>query len=77
MIALDFSLCEKKYANTNIIITDPKAVSYTHLYQNDKDTYIDAQKTKYSTLLDKWNAYMRSVGTAVQKFTAYTRNAVK
>jgi hypothetical protein len=46
-------------------------------YQNDKDIYLDAQKTKYSTLLDKWNLYLRSVGNAVSKFTAYTKNAVK
>lgn len=46
-------------------------------YQNDKDTFLDKQKTIYDTLLDKFNAYKRSVGNAVSKFTAYTRNAVK
>ena len=46
-------------------------------YQNDKDTFLDKQKTIYDGVLDKFNAYKRSVGNAVSKFTAYTRNAVK
>lgn len=46
-------------------------------YQNDKDTYIDATKSAYDTLVKKWNEYKRIVDRAVSKFTAYIKNAVK
>lgn len=46
-------------------------------YQNDKDTYVEKIKTKYDTILKKWNAYKRIVDIAISKFTAYIRNAVK
>ncbi len=46
-------------------------------YQNDKDTYIDATKSAYDTLVKKWNDYKRIVDRAVSKFTAYIKNAVK
>lgn len=46
-------------------------------YQNDKDTFIDKTKTKYAKIADKWNRYLRIFDTAVSKFTAYIKKAVK
>lgn len=45
--------------------------------QNDKDTFVDQKKTKYSELINKWNSYKRIVGNAVAKMTAYVRSPVK
>lgn len=45
--------------------------------QNQKDEFIDRKKTKYSELIDKWNAYKRIVANAVSKFTNYTKSPVK
>ncbi len=46
-------------------------------YQNEKDTYLDTQKTKYDVLIDKWNSYLRMVSISVQKFTKFIEEAVK
>lgn len=46
-------------------------------YQNEKDTYLDTQKTKYDVLIDKWNSYLRMVSISVQKFTKFIAEAVK
>jgi hypothetical protein len=46
-------------------------------FQNDKDVYMDKQKSVYDGLIDKWNVYKRRVGNAVSKFNAYIKQAVK
>jgi hypothetical protein len=46
-------------------------------YQNDKDTFIEKTKTKYSKISEKWNQYLRVFDTAVSKFTAYIKKTVK
>jgi hypothetical protein len=46
-------------------------------FQNDKDTFLDAVKTKYSALLDKISNYMRIIGRAVPKLDKYTPTTIQ
>lgn len=46
-------------------------------FQNDKDIFINAVKTKYSNLLDKVSNYLRVVGRAVKKLDKYTTNPIQ
>ena len=46
-------------------------------FQNDKDKNLDAIKSAYTLINDKWNLYKRTVWNAVSKFTAYIKQVVK